>query len=102
MAGHLKAVPGVESAEVDYASKTATVVVKGPVTDEMLVKAVANDVSCTRRVDGLLDGVIFGRNIQNPCGLEGWLELRINRDGGRRDPCAQHHSRDCDTPAEHE
>ncbi len=48
--GHLKKLPGVESAKVDFDSKTATVVVNGPVTDDMLVKAVANDVSCTAEV----------------------------------------------------
>jgi len=45
--GHLTKVPGVESAVVDFDAKTATVVVTGPVTDEMLVEAVANDASCT-------------------------------------------------------
>ena len=50
MEGHLKELPGVESAKVDFDSKTATVVVEGPVTDDMLVKAVANDVSCTAEV----------------------------------------------------
>jgi len=48
--GHLKKLPGVESANVDFDTKTATVVVKGPVTDDMLVKAVANDASCTAEV----------------------------------------------------
>ena len=41
MVGALESVPGVESADVDFGSKTATVVVKGAVTDEMLCEAVA-------------------------------------------------------------
>ena len=50
MEGHIKKVPGVESAKVDYDAGIATIVVKGPVTDEMLVEAVGNDAMCTAEV----------------------------------------------------
>jgi len=43
--GNLKKVPGVESAVVNFSAGTATVVVSGDVTDELLTEAVASDGS---------------------------------------------------------